>query len=69
MNLSDLPWLDKIYKKINFNNLPHGIILNGPEGLGKFILGNEIARNLIVALKDPNLVIVIIVVVKAIVKQ
>ena len=48
MNLSDLPWLDKIYKKINFNNLPHGIILNGPEGLGKFILGNEIARNLIV---------------------
>ena len=52
MNLSDLPWLDKIYKKINFNNLPHGIILNGPEGLGKFILGNEIARNLIVNNND-----------------
>ena len=52
MNLSDLPWLAKIYKKINFSNLPHGIILNGPEVLGKFILGNEIARNLIVNNND-----------------
>tara|TARA_A100001234_G_scaffold42138_1_gene34431 strand:- start:3556 stop:4521 length:966 start_codon:yes stop_codon:yes gene_type:complete len=52
MNLNELPWLDKVYKKINFNNLPHGIILNGPDGLGKYILGNEIARTLLVNNND-----------------
>ena len=52
MNLNQLPWLDKVYKKINFNNLPHGTILNGPEGLGKCILGNEIARTLLINNND-----------------
>ena len=52
MNLNELPWLDKVYKKINFNNLPHGTIINGPEGLGKCILGNEIARTLLVNNND-----------------
>ena len=52
MNLNELPWLDKVYKKINFNNLPHGIILNGPDGLGKYILGNEIARTLLINNND-----------------
>ena len=52
MNLNELPWLDKVYKKINFSNLPHGIILNGPDGLGKYILGTEIARTLLVNNND-----------------
>ena len=38
MNLNQTKWLNEVYKKINFNNLPHGIILNGPEGLGKQFL-------------------------------
>ena len=52
MNIKELPWLNKIYKKINFNNLPHGIILNGAQGIGKYILGNEIAKTLIVDNND-----------------
>ena len=37
MKLSDLDWLDNIYKSINLENLPHGIIINGPKGIGKEI--------------------------------
>ena len=52
MNINELPWLDKIFNKINFNNLSHGIILNGPEGIGKSILAKEISKKLIVKEDD-----------------
>ena len=52
MKLSELSWLDKIYKNINFDNLPHGIIINGPEGVGKEILASHIAKKLL--LKTPD---------------
>ena len=58
MNINELPWLDKIFNEINFNNLSHGIILNGPEGIGKSILAKEISKKLIVKeddLKSTNL--------------
>ncbi len=35
MNISNLYWIDKLYETINFDNLPHGIIINGPDGIGK----------------------------------
>ncbi len=30
-----LPWINEILLRINFNNLPHGIIISGPDGIGK----------------------------------
>ena len=33
MKISDLDWLDSIYKSIKLENLPHGIIINGPKGI------------------------------------
>ena len=53
MNIKELPWLDKIFNDINFNNLSHGIILNGPDGIGKSILAKAISKKLIV--KDDDL--------------
>jgi ATP-dependent 26S proteasome regulatory subunit len=35
MNIEKYDWLNDIYNQINFNNLPHGIIINGPPGIGK----------------------------------
>lgn len=35
MNLDKCNWLNDAFNKINFNNLPHGIIINGPAGIGK----------------------------------
>ena len=52
MKLSELSWLDKIYKNINFANLPHGIIINGPEGVGKEILALHIAKKLLLNTPD-----------------
>ena len=52
MNINELPWLEKIFNKINFNNLSHGIILNGPEGVGKSILAKEISKKLIIKEDD-----------------
>ena len=39
------------FNKINFNNLSHGIILNGPEGIGKSILA-KVSKKLIVKEDD-----------------
>ena len=47
MKLSDLDWLDNIYKSINLENLPHGIIINGSKGVGKEILAKELASQLL----------------------
>ena len=47
MKLSDLDWLDNIYKSINLENLPHGIIINGPKGIGKEIFAKELASELL----------------------
>ena len=52
MNINELPWLNKIFSQINFSSLPHGIILNGPDGIGKSILGKEIAKTLIIKNDD-----------------
>jgi len=48
MNISNLYWIDKIYKNINFDNLPHGIIINGPDGIGKEKLAIKISSKLLV---------------------
>jgi hypothetical protein len=36
MNIEKYDWLNDIYNQINFNNLPHGIIINGPSGIAFF---------------------------------
>ena len=38
---------DNIYKSINLENLPHGIIINGPKGIGKEIFAKELASELL----------------------
>ena len=47
MNIEKYDWLNDIYNQINFNNLPHGIIINGPSGIGKKILAKEISQKII----------------------
>ena len=47
MNEINLYWIDNIYKSINFKNLSHGIIINGPEGIGKEILAKKISSKLL----------------------
>jgi hypothetical protein len=47
MNLEKCTWLNDIFKTINFYNLPHGIIINGPSGVGKHILANKICEYII----------------------
>ena len=54
MNLINLHWIDDIYKSINFNNLSHGIIISGPEGIGKEILAKKISSRLINNMTDEN---------------
>lgn len=48
MNIYNLYWIDKIYENINFDNLPHGIIINGPDGMGKELLAIKISSKLLV---------------------
>tara|TARA_Y200000002_G_scaffold124570_1_gene102188 strand:- start:605 stop:1564 length:960 start_codon:yes stop_codon:yes gene_type:complete len=47
MEISEFKWLNDIYKGINFNMLPHGIIISGPLGIGKKILANKISQDLL----------------------
>jgi len=47
MSIEKYDWLNDIYNQINFNNLPHGIIINGPSGMGKKILAREISQKII----------------------
>jgi len=48
MKIENCNWLKEIYKNLNFEKLPHGIIINGPNGIGKKILAKEIASNLLI---------------------
>lgn len=48
MKISKLKWLNDIYNGINFKNLPHGIIISGPSGIGKKILANKISKDLLI---------------------
>ena len=36
-------WLKNVFDELSFNNLPHGIIINGPQGIGKRVLAYQIA--------------------------
>tara|TARA_B100000965_G_scaffold364010_1_gene347327 strand:- start:776 stop:1744 length:969 start_codon:yes stop_codon:yes gene_type:complete len=48
MKISEPYWINKIYENINFDNLPHGIIINGPDGLGKELLALKISTKLLI---------------------
>ena len=48
MKISKLKWLNHIYNGINFSNLPHGIIISGPSGIGKKILASKISKDLLI---------------------
>lgn len=55
MNLNQCRWLNDVYDSINFENLPHGIIINGSTGIGKKILAKEIANKILLNFeKDDN---------------
>ena len=45
-------WLVNPYNSINFNNLPHGIIINGPRGVGKKLLAKKISEKIISNFKE-----------------
>lgn len=47
MSIEKYDWLNNIYKQLNFINLPHGIIINGPAGVGKNILAKKISQKII----------------------
>ena len=52
MSIEKYNWLKDIYNQINFNNLPHGMIINGPSGVGKKILAKEISQKIISNFKE-----------------
>jgi len=52
MRIEKYNWLKNIYSQINFNNLPHGIIINGPSGVGKKILAKQISKKILSNFED-----------------
>ena len=48
MKSLDLPWINNILSSLSFSNLPHGIIISGPDGIGKKILANDISSRLLI---------------------
>ena len=54
MNLNQCRWLNDVFDSINFENLPHGIIINGSTGIGKKILAKEIANNILLNFQKDN---------------
>lgn len=48
MKSLDLPWINNILSSLSFSNLPHGIIISGPDGIGKKILANAISSRLLI---------------------
>lgn len=54
MNLNQCRWLNDVFDSINFENLPHGIIINGSTGIGKNILAKEIANNILLNFEKDN---------------
>ena len=47
MSIEKYHWLKDVFNQINFTNFPHGIIINGPSGVGKKILAKEISQKII----------------------
>ena len=47
MIIDKCKWLKDSYNSINFKNLPHGIIINGPSGIGKNILAKQISEDIL----------------------
>jgi len=47
MEISNIPWLNKIYIKINYDIFPHGLIISGPKGIGKKVLAKKISLDLL----------------------
>ena len=47
MEISNIPWLNKIYTKINYDIFPHGLIISGSKGIGKKILAKKISFDLL----------------------
>jgi hypothetical protein len=54
MNLNQCRWLNVVYDSINFESLPHGIIINGSTGIGKKILAKEIANKILLNFEKDN---------------
>ena len=54
MSIDNYGWLKEIYKNIDFDKLPHGIIISGSKGLGKRLLANEIATKILSKKLDSN---------------
>ena len=54
MSIDNYDWLKEIYKNIDFDKLPHGIIISGSKGLGKRLLANEIATKILSNKLDSN---------------
>jgi hypothetical protein len=54
MNLNQCRWLNDVYDSINFESLPHGIIINGSTGIGKRILAKEIANKILLNFEKDN---------------
>ena len=54
MSIDNYDWLKEIYKNIDFDKLPHGIIISGSKGLGKRLLANEIATKILSKKLDSN---------------
>jgi DNA polymerase-3 subunit delta' len=52
MNIEKYDWLKDIYNQINFDKLPHGIIINGPYGVGKKILAKHISKKILSNFED-----------------
>ena len=46
ISFNDCNWLHKPFDNINFENLNHSIIINGPEGIGKKLLTKKIISTL-----------------------
>jgi hypothetical protein len=47
MKITKCAWLEEILNSIKFNNLPHGIIINGSKGVGKNILAKALSEKII----------------------
>ena len=45
MNLNQCRWLNDVFDSINFENLPHGIIINGSTGIGKKMLQEQFKKD------------------------
>ena len=54
IDISSYNWLKKIFHEIKFENLPHGIIISGPKGIGKKLLSYKISSNLLLNKSTKN---------------